>query len=55
MGVHPDAGGTEGDTQNAAVECACAGIRWYIERVSKSFLDLVKRGDTQEIADWVKR
>ena len=27
---------------------------WYIERVSKSFLDLVKRGDTQEIADWVK-
>ena len=27
---------------------------WYSERVSKSFLDLVKRGDTQEIADWVK-
>ena len=27
---------------------------WYIDRVSKSFLDLVKRGDTQEIADWVK-
>ena len=22
--------------------------------MSKSFLDLVKRGDTQEIADWVK-
>jgi uncharacterized protein len=29
-------------------------LLWYIERVSKSFLDLVKRGDTQEIADWVK-
>jgi uncharacterized protein len=27
---------------------------WYIERVSKSFLDLVKRGDTQEIANWVE-
>jgi hypothetical protein len=26
----------------------------YSERVSKSFLDLVKRGDSQEIADWVK-
>jgi hypothetical protein len=29
-------------------------LLWYIERVSKSFLDLVKRGDTQEIANWVK-
>jgi uncharacterized protein len=29
-------------------------LLWYIERVSKSFLDLVKRGDTQEIANWVE-
>jgi ankyrin repeat protein len=29
-------------------------LLWYSERVSKSFLDLVKRGDTQEIANWVK-
>ena len=29
-------------------------LLWYSERVSKSFLDLVRQGKTQEIAEWVK-